>query len=61
MKDFFKSFLSQAEACKFFQMEINIKVNFGKENLMEKENIVGKTAKFMKVNFPKDLEMVMEL
>lgn len=61
MKDFFKSFLSQAEAYKFFQMEMNIKVNFGKENLMEKENIVGIKAKFMKVNFLKDLENAMEL
>lgn len=44
MKDFFKSFLSQAEADKFFQTEMNIRVNFGKENLMEKENIVGRRA-----------------
>lgn len=60
MKAFFKSFLSQAEACKFFQMVMNIRVNFGKENLMEKESIVGSRVKFIKVNFLKDLEKVSE-
>ena len=59
MKDFFKSFLSQAEADKFFQTEMNIRVNFGKENLMEKESIVGSKAKFIKANFLKDLEKVL--
>lgn len=60
MKAFFKSFSSQAEACKLFPMVMNIKVNFGKENLMEKEGIVGSKAKFMKDNFLKVLEKVLE-
>ena len=59
MKAFFKSFLSQEEACKLFQMAMNIRVNFGKENLMEKESIVGSKAKFMKDNFLKVLEKVL--
>lgn len=58
MKAFFKSFLSQVEVYKFFQMVMNIRVNFGKENLMEKENIVGSRVKFIKANFLKDLEKV---
>ena len=60
MKAFFRSFLSQAEAYKFFPMVMNIRVNFGKENLMEKESIVGSKAKFMKDNFLKVLEKVLE-
>jgi hypothetical protein len=58
MKEAGKEMLDMEKGLNYILMEINIKVNFKMEKLMELELIVGGMAKFMKVNGVMVLEMV---